>query len=78
MIAASTIFIFRRRIPDAPRAYRTWGYPVVPAIFIAAAAFLLYSTFAENFTRSLMGSAVILLGVPVFYYFKAKKVASLQ
>jgi APA family basic amino acid/polyamine antiporter len=72
MIAASTIFIFRRRIPDAPRAYRTWGYPVVPAIFIAAAAFLLYSTFAENFARSLVGSAVILLGAPVFYYFKAK------
>jgi basic amino acid/polyamine antiporter, APA family len=70
MIAASTIFIFRRRLPDAPRSYRTWGYPVVPAIFIAAAAFLLYSTFAENFTRSLMGTAVILAGVPVFFYFK--------
>ena len=73
MIAASTIFIFRRRMPDAPRAYRTWGYPVVPAIFIAAAAFLLYSTFAENLKRSLMGSAVILAGIPVFLYFQRSR-----
>src|SRR5207248_3251099 len=66
MIAASTIFVFRRSMPEVPRAYRTWGYPVVPAIFIAAAAFLLYSTFAENLKRSLLGSAVILAGIPVF------------
>jgi len=69
MVAASTIFIFRRRMPDARRAYRAWGYPVVPAIFIAAAAFLLYSTFTENLSRSLIGTAVILAGVPVFFYF---------
>jgi basic amino acid/polyamine antiporter, APA family len=71
MIAASTIFIFRNRIPDAPRAYRAWGYPVVPSIFIAAAAFLLYSTFTQDLKHSLIGSAVILAGIPVFLYFRA-------
>jgi basic amino acid/polyamine antiporter, APA family len=75
MIAASTIFIFRRRLPNAARAYRTWGYPVVPAIFIAAAALLLYSTFTENLNRSLVGTAVILAGIPVFFYFNAKRKA---
>src|SRR5437588_6391613 len=45
MIAASTIFVFRIREPDAPRPYRTWGYPVVPALFIVSAAVLLYFTF---------------------------------
>ena len=78
MIAASTIFIFRRRMPEVPRAYRTWGYPVVPAIFIAAAAFLLYSTFAENLKRSLLGSAVILAGIPVFLYFRAQRDSELS
>jgi APA family basic amino acid/polyamine antiporter len=73
MIAASTIFIFRRRLPDAPRAYRTWGYPVVPAIFIVAAAFLLYSTFTENLKRSLIGTAVILAGIPIFLYFRSSR-----
>ena len=73
MIAASTIFIFRHRMPNAPRAYRAWGYPLVPAIFIAAAALLLYSTFAENLKRSLVGSVVILAGIPVFLYFNSKR-----
>ncbi|HVH86736.1 MAG TPA: amino acid permease [Terriglobales bacterium] len=72
MIAASTIFLFRRRMPDAPRAYRTWGYPAVPLIFIAAAAFLLYSTFSENLRRSLIGSLVIIAGVPVFLIFRSQ------
>jgi basic amino acid/polyamine antiporter, APA family len=73
MIAASTIFIFRRRLPHARRAYRTWGYPVVPAIFIVAAAFLLYSTFTENLKRSLIGTAVILAGIPIFLYFRSSR-----
>lgn len=72
MIAASTIFVFRRRIPDAPRHYKTWGYPVVPAIFIAASAFLLYSTFAANLGRSTIGLAVILAGIPVFLFFRKR------
>jgi APA family basic amino acid/polyamine antiporter len=70
MIAASTIFIFRRRIPNAHRAYRTWGYPVVPAVFIAASAFLLYSSFAGNLRQSVMGTVVILAGIPVYFYFR--------
>ncbi len=70
MIAASTIFIFRRRIPNAHRAYRTWGYPVVPAVFIAASAFLLYSSFTGNLRQSVIGTAVILAGIPVYLYFR--------
>lgn len=73
MIAASTIFVFRRREPEVPRPYRTWGYPVVPALFIAAAAVLLYYTFKQNLVNSLAGIVVILLGVPVFRYFAGKK-----
>jgi len=73
MIAASTIFLFRKRLPDARRAYRAWGYPLVPAVFILAAAFLLYSTFTENLNRSLWGSAVILAGIPVFFYFRSRR-----
>jgi APA family basic amino acid/polyamine antiporter len=73
MIAASTIFIFRRRIPNAHRAYRTWGYPVVPAVFIAASAFLLYSSFAGNLRQSVIGTVVILAGIPVYLYFRNRK-----
>jgi APA family basic amino acid/polyamine antiporter len=76
MIAASTIFVFRQREPDRPRPYRTWGYPVVPALFIVAAAVLLYYTFTENLHNSFIGSAVILAGIPVYFYFARKNDAS--
>jgi len=72
MIAASTVFVFRRRQPDAPRSYRTWGYPVVPALFILASGVLLYFTFTENLRNSAIGLAVILAGIPVFYQFKRR------
>jgi basic amino acid/polyamine antiporter, APA family len=69
MIAGSTIFIFRRRDPDAMRPYRVLGYPLVPALFVAVAAVLLYYTFREEWPNSLYGMLVILAGVPVFWWF---------
>ncbi len=73
MIAASTVFVLRRKEPDAERPYRSWGYPVVPALFIAAAAVLLYYTFKENIRNSAWGVAVILAGLPVYWWFARKK-----
>lgn len=73
MVAASTIFVFRAREPNANRPYRTAGYPVVPAIFIAAAGALLYYTFMNNLRNSIAGVIVILLGIPVYLYFAARK-----
>jgi basic amino acid/polyamine antiporter, APA family len=73
MISASTVFVLRRKEPDAPRPYHTWGYPVVPALFIAAAAVLLYYTFTENIRNSAWGTAIILAGLPIFFYFSSRK-----
>jgi APA family basic amino acid/polyamine antiporter len=73
MIAASTVFVLRNKEPDALRPYRTWGYPVVPALFITAAAVLLYYTFTENIRNSLWGVLVIVAGVPMYRYFARKK-----
>ena len=69
MIAGSTVFIFRWRDPQAPRPYRMWGYPLVPALFVAVAAALLCYTFKNDWPNSGYGLLVILAGVPVFAYF---------
>jgi len=73
MVAASTIFVFRWREPDVKRPYRTMGYPVVPALFIAIAAVLLYYTFMSNLKDSIAGVIVILLGVPVYLWFARQR-----
>jgi APA family basic amino acid/polyamine antiporter len=69
MITASTVFIFRKREPNLARPYKVWGYPVVPSLFVLASAILLYYTFSENLRYSVIGTLVILAGVPVFYGF---------
>jgi basic amino acid/polyamine antiporter, APA family len=73
MIAGSTVFVFRWRNPLTVRPYRVLGYPVVPALFIAVAAVLLYYTFRENWPNSLYGLLVILAGVPVFEWFRQQR-----
>ncbi len=73
MVAASTIFVFRRQEPEVNRPYRTIGYPFVPALFIATAAVLLYYTFVSNLTDSIAGVVVILLGVPVYLWFARQR-----
>jgi len=73
MVAASTIFVFRKREPAAVRPYRTIGYPFVPALFIGTAAVLLCYTFASNLRDSIGGVVVILLGVPVYLWFARRR-----
>jgi APA family basic amino acid/polyamine antiporter len=72
MVTSSTVFVFRWRQPDAARPYKVWGYPVVPALFVAASAVLLYYTFTNNLRNSLMGTLVIIAGIPVFYLFSRR------
>jgi APA family basic amino acid/polyamine antiporter len=74
MVSTSTIFVYRRRALAEGRAtFRMWGYPLLPALFIAAAAVLLYYSFASNLRNSLLGSAIILCGLPLFLLFREKK-----
>jgi APA family basic amino acid/polyamine antiporter len=74
MIAGSTLFVFRWRDPQAARPYRVFGYPFVPAVFIIVAAVLLCYTFREDWPNSFYGLLVILAGVPVFEWFRRRRV----
>jgi len=68
LITSTTIFYYRRKLPKT-NTYHVWGYPVVPALFVAAAAILLYYSYAENLKNSIIGSAIILLGIPLYWFF---------
>jgi basic amino acid/polyamine antiporter, APA family len=74
-LTASTIFIFRRREPDATRPYSIWGYPVLPGLFILAAAILLVFSFADQPLHSLVGIGIILLGVPLHYLLRSRRIS---
>ena len=67
-LIGSSIFVFRRRYPDAERPYRAFGYPVVPVVFLIVAGWLLISTMRTAPESSFIGIGLILLGLPVYYY----------
>jgi basic amino acid/polyamine antiporter, APA family len=71
VVAASTIFVFRKREPAG--SYQMPGYPIVPALFIGTAAVLLYYTFVSNLRNSVAGLIVILAGIPVYFWFAHRR-----
>jgi APA family basic amino acid/polyamine antiporter len=72
MLTATTVFIYRRTHPKMTRPYRVWGYPVLPAVFVLSAAVVLYSSFAGNLQGSLIGSGLILLGLPLYEWIRRR------
>ncbi len=67
-LIGSSIFMFRRKYPDAPRPYRAWGYPIIPAVFLLVAGWLLINTMMTAPKQSFIGIGLIILGLPVYYY----------
>jgi len=66
----AAVFVLRRTRPDAPRSYRTWGYPVVPALFILASLALVVNTLVERPLESLFGLGLLALGLPAYAYWR--------
>ena len=77
MLTATTVFVYRRKSPDALRPYKVWGYPLLPAIFVACAGAVLVSSYLSNLKGSLMGTGLILLGLPVLRFVRLRYGASL-
>ncbi len=71
-LASSSVFVFRKRLPNAERPYRTWGYPIVPIIFIAVTILLIINTIWTARLQSLIGLGWILMGLPLYWYFRKK------
>ncbi len=64
----ASVFVFRKKFPDAPRPYKTFGYPVVPILFLLVAGWLLINTILTSPMQSFIGIFLIALGLPVYYY----------
>ncbi len=73
-VVTATVFVFRKKYPNAERPYKAFGYPVVPILFILAATGLLARTFYDSPKKSMYGILLILAGLPVYYYLINRKV----
>lgn len=68
------VFILRKKMPDAPRPYKVWGYPVIPAVFIIFCIFLIGNTIYARPREAGIGLVLILIGVPLYSVFKSRMV----
>lgn len=68
MLVAISLFIFRLREPAAARPFSVPLYPILPGIFVAICAYLLYSSLAYTGYGSLFGIAVLALGAPLAFF----------
>lgn len=69
-LAATSLFVYRKRIPSASRPYTVPGYPWPPLLFVLAGAALVANTVVVQPKQALIGSALVLLGVPAYLYWQ--------
>jgi APA family basic amino acid/polyamine antiporter len=66
------VFVLRRKSPGMPRPYRTWGYPVVPLIFIVMCLAVFSSIVISQPLKSAAGAGLLLAGFPVYLVWKGR------
>ena len=72
-LTAVGIFIFRRKLKDHPRPYKTLGYPVVPLIFISITFLFVLNSLIEKPLHAWAGLILMALALPVFFTFKKRR-----
>jgi basic amino acid/polyamine antiporter, APA family len=73
-MAVAAVFVLRRKRPDLPRPYRTWGYPVTPALYTVSFGIVLVNMLIDSSTRysSLAGLSLIAAGVPFYLWMRRR------
>ncbi|MFV0389222.1 MAG: APC family permease [Pyrinomonadaceae bacterium] len=66
-LVTSSIFVFRRKYPNAERPYKAFGYPIVPIVFLVVAGWLLVTNLISSPRDSMVGIILILIGLPIYY-----------
>jgi basic amino acid/polyamine antiporter, APA family len=66
ILTITGLFVLRRRAPERERPYRAFGYPVVPALYIAGAGIILLMLFAYRAATTWPGLVIVALGAPVY------------
>ena len=78
ILTVASLFRLRRTRPDAPRPYRCWGYPWLPALYIVGATIILAVLFAFRTATTWPGLLIVLSGLPVYLLLRRRKERTLN
>lgn len=73
LLVVLAVFVLRFRRPEADRPYKTWGYPVTPAVFLAATVLMLIKFASERPSETLWGLLTLVSGFAVYYIAKRRQ-----
>ena len=69
-LAAVSVFVFRIRMKDEPRPYKTWGYPVTPIVFIVCTFLFVVNTLIQKPLQAWAGLMLVAVGIIIYFGFK--------
>jgi APA family basic amino acid/polyamine antiporter len=72
-IAVAAVFVLRAREPNAPRPYKTLGYPIAPAVFVLASLAIVVNAVYRNPGPSALGLVVIGAGIPLYMWLTRRR-----
>lgn len=75
-MTAVSVIILRRKMPNAERPYKAWGYPYATLLFVAIATWFLYNTLVEDTRNAVIGIVLLLISLPFYYYWSRRKATS--
>jgi len=70
VLTVAAVFVLRFKQPLAPRPYKAWGYPVVPALYIVIATAIAIDLLVIKWETSRWGALIVILGIPVYFISK--------
>jgi APA family basic amino acid/polyamine antiporter len=73
IITIAGLFVLRKKMPDAERPYKAFGYPIIPALYIVLTTLICVDLLVYKTFNCGMGLLIIAVGVPVYYMFKRTK-----
>ncbi|MCX7975347.1 MAG: amino acid permease [Candidatus Aminicenantes bacterium] len=72
-LTVAAVIVLRKKKPERPRPYKTWGYPLTPIFFILAALYISVNTLIKEFWNSFAGLAIISLGIPAYFFWHRRR-----
>lgn len=64
------VFVMRVKEPDTPRPYKTWGYPVIPALYVLFCVVFIGNTLLTQPREAIIGIFLVATGIPFYFYFR--------
>ena len=75
-LTALSVIVLRKKMPDARRPYKAWGYPYATLLFVGIAGWFLYNTLVEDTRNAVIGLVLLLISLPLYYYWTRKQISS--